>query len=156
MREYKSSYTYCLTTKNRSVNFYRKRYFDFSKEDIANFVSPILEKAEIKDGKRKVNIGSVSSLANKCYSATWGGVKIYPLASYKNAQILRSMFAILHETKTPVVVNGKSYYVEYDSGIDSKNFCDENNIARLTNSIKKMTNNGIWTRKTDILYVKEV
>ena len=66
------------------------------------------------------------------------------------------MFAILHETKTPVVVNGKSYYVEYDSGIDSKNFCDENNIARLTNSIKKMTNNGIWTRKTDILYVKEV
>ena len=64
------------------------------------------------------------------------------------------MFAVLHETKTPVIVDGKLCSVEYDSGFDSKNFCDENNIMELQNCAKKLTNNGVWTRKTDILYLK--
>lgn len=142
---------------------YAKTYYDFKPEEIAAFITLLVEKFDTTkyyfDGRKNVKFTTVSTLVqtgNSSSKLTFFGERFtYPLWRYLNVQTLRQMFAIASYRKIPITIYGKQYTVEYDNGEDVKYFAtDEYQVEQ--SCWWKHLNSGEWRFCKDFLRFKAI
>ena len=146
-----------VTTKNFRQTMTRSCY-DFSAAEISEFLSSIVEKYDnVKyyfNGRKKVRLCAVSKLvqaSNGASSVRFRGETFSSLARYVNVQNLRNMFAILAYHKVPMRIHGKEYLVNYDNGMDVKEWAQDN-MFPFQDVYNKLFNCGEVLKQKDLLF----
>jgi hypothetical protein len=127
-----SAYRFCFGRPVKGSHHYDKKWYDFEPKQIADFLSTIIEKQDkhkIKfDGRKNIEYRTVSQMvAPRCgvTDVRWNENSFPYLYRYMNVQNLRNMFSILAYHKIPITIFGKQYLVEYDNGVDFKQFATD-------------------------------
>lgn len=128
-----NAYRFCFGRPAEGSRNYNKTWYDFKPEQIADFISKIIEKEDrhrVKfTGRKNVEYKTVSQMVSPrsggASRVEWNENSFPYLYRHPNVQNLRNMFSILAYRKIPITIFGKQYLVEYDNGADFKEFATD-------------------------------
>ena len=146
-----SAYRFCFSHRVNGPHYRDKKWYDFEPEQIADFLSKIIEKEDkykIKfDGRKNIEYKTVSQMVDSrngsACSVKWRGESFQGLYRYMNVQNLRNMFAILTYYKIPITIFGKQYLVEYDNGVDFKRFATDEQFIDQACYLKELNSGDV-------------
>lgn len=146
-----SAYRFCFGRPVKGSHHYDKTWYDFEPEQIADFLSKIIEKEDkykIKfTGRKNVEYKTVSQMVAPCYGGVphvrWNENYFSHLYRYLNVQNLRNMFSILAYHKIPITIFGKQYLVEYDNGVDFKEFATDEQFIDQACFLKELNSGDV-------------
>lgn len=128
-----NAYRFCFGRPAEGSRNYNKTWYDFKPEQIADFLSKIIEKEDrhrVKfTGRKNVEYKTVSQMVSPrsegASRVDWNENSFPYLYRHPNVQNLRNMFSILAYRKIPITIFGRQYLVEYDNGADFKEFATD-------------------------------
>lgn len=146
-----SAYRFCFGRPVKGSHHYDKTWYDFEPEQIADFLSKIIEKEDrykIKfTGRKNVEYKTVSQMVAPYYGGAsqvnWNENSFSHLYRYLNVQNLRNMFSILAYHKIPITIFGKQYLVEYDNGVDFKEFATDEQFIDQACYLKELNSGDV-------------
>lgn len=146
-----TAYRFCFRTHVNGRHYNEKSWYDFEPEQIADFLSKIIEKEDkykIKfTGRKNVEYKTVSQMVTGhrggAGSIKWNGTSFQGLWRYMNIQNLRNMFSILAYHKIPITIFGKQYLVEYDNGVDFKEFATDEQFIDQACYLKELNSGDV-------------